>query len=248
MSIQEKIFEDIYSSSSIDEHRILSSERVIKVLRVFAELKPNRILDVGCSDGTISIALKKVSGAELVCGVDISKKAVELARSKGVKAQVVNVDEEKLPFESEYFDAVHAGEIIEHLLDPDHLFDEIHRVLKKRGAFVLTTPNLSSLVNRLLLLIGFQPLLTPASLRYDVGGMRIRKYALERRRLSTPCGHVRSFTYLALLELLELHGFRVRRVLGSGIPWLSFPLSIIDKISSKIPFLAGVMIFICEKL
>jgi 16S rRNA G1207 methylase RsmC len=75
------------SSSSIDEHKILSFKRVIKVLQVLAEFKLNRILDVGCGDGTISIGLKKVSGTELVCEVDISKKAVELARSKGVKAQ-----------------------------------------------------------------------------------------------------------------------------------------------------------------
>lgn len=39
-----------------------------------------------------------------------------------------------------YFDVVFSGEVIEHLSEPDLLFKEAYRILKKGGKLVITTP------------------------------------------------------------------------------------------------------------
>lgn len=143
-----------------------------------------KVLDIGCYEGTIS-ALIKERGNE-VYGVDISEHAVELAKQKGIKAKVADVDD-GLPFPDNFFDVVVAGEVIEHILNVDFLMEEIKRVLKTHGFTVITTPNLASLGRRILLLLGKNPL-------------------IETRWTRGSAGHVRYFTKDTLFELLRIHG------------------------------------------
>jgi SAM-dependent methyltransferase len=67
-----------------------------------------------------------------------------------------NSEKDPFPYDSESFDIVLCCEILEHLLeDPTHMLGEIHRVLKKGGFLLLTTPNVKSLANTLKLLFGY---------------------------------------------------------------------------------------------
>lgn len=50
-------------------------------------------------------------------------------------------DVSHVPFRDEYFDALFAGEIIEHVSDPYPVLAEWKRVLKPGGVIILTTPN-----------------------------------------------------------------------------------------------------------
>jgi SAM-dependent methyltransferase len=54
---------------------------------------------------------------------------------------------EPLPFRSQRFDAVFAGELIEHLTDPRPALAEFARVLRPGGTLILTTPNRGRLAN-----------------------------------------------------------------------------------------------------
>ncbi len=56
---------------------------------------------------------------------------------------------EKIPFESERFDSILAGELVEHLHKPELFIKEANRLLKKNGIMIITTPNKNSLINRL---------------------------------------------------------------------------------------------------
>jgi len=103
------------------------------------------------------VLISRVCEAKEVYGVDISEKGVKMAKRNGIKAFKVNVDEENLPFEDNYFDCVFAGEILDD-----------YRVLKPKGFFILSTPNLAWWINRIALLLGFQPYSMNVSLRVAV--------------------------------------------------------------------------------
>ena len=220
--------------------------RQLEVLKIFSRYKFNRILDVGCADGNFSILLKEACSAKEVYGIEISEKGVKLARNNGVKAFQLDIDDEDFPFEDNYFDAIFAGQIIEHLYDPDHFLEECYRVLKQNGILVLSTVNLSSLYNRLTLMFGYQPFSTSVSTRYNVG----RPFELSDEILGD---HIRVFTHRALLELLKLYNFKILEVRGtsSHLPKReSFFLKIVkvmDQILSKIPTLSQRVIVVCQK-
>lgn len=130
-------------------------DRHRKVLEIFSGQQFDRILDVGCGDGNFSVLLKEACKAKEVYGIEISEKGVESAKNSGVKAFQLDIDEEDFPFEDSYFDAIFAGEIIEHLYDTDRFLDEVYRILKLNGLLILTAPNLSCWHNKISLLFGF---------------------------------------------------------------------------------------------
>jgi len=192
-------------------------DRHRKVLEIFFEYKFNRILDIGCGDGKFTVLIGKACKAKEVWGVDISERGIGMARKKGIKTFRVDVDEESLPFENNYFDAIYAGAIIiEHLFDPDHFLDEIYRVLKPKGILVLDTPNLASLYNRIALLLGYQPFDTHVSIRYPIGHMYEEVYKQDSEDTIRGSDHIRLFTYKSLLQILKNHNFNVVKVYGAS--------------------------------
>jgi SAM-dependent methyltransferase len=94
-------------------------------------VKGDRILDVGAGDGLISHVLR-------AAGVELDETAVRLANEHGVP--VVYGDAGALPFETQTFDAVFMGDVIEHLPDPLPALREVHRILQEVGVFYVTTP------------------------------------------------------------------------------------------------------------
>ena len=52
-----------------------------------------------------------------------------------------SLDEEKLPFEDNFFDQVYGAQVFEHLTNPLWFLKEARRVLKKNGELVLITDN-----------------------------------------------------------------------------------------------------------
>lgn len=87
-------------------------------------LKKSKILDIGCGENKI------VPNA---IGLDVYP-------YKGVN-KIGNA--EKLPFKNESFDTVTMLEVIEHLKNPERALKEIHRVLKKGGQVIISTPNVT---------------------------------------------------------------------------------------------------------
>jgi len=128
------------------------------------------------------------------------------------------VDTEDFPFEDNFFDAVIALELIEHLYDPDHFLEEVYRVLKPSGYFILSTPNLASIHNRIALLFGFQPFSMNPSHRFRIGHItdtfRLHKYDPDVG-VKREFDHIRLFTYRALKDLLKRYGFKVIKSYGA---------------------------------
>jgi len=126
----------------------------------------------------------------------------------------VDLDRAPLPWPAGAFDAVVAAEVLEHVVDTDHLLAEIARVLRPGGALVVTTPNLASLENRVRLLLGRYPMWM------DVG--------------VAGTGHLRYYTPRMLRHQLARHGLRVERHLGNWVPLV--PQRLLD--DRRAPWLA----------
>src|SRR3954447_1111668 len=97
------------------------------------------ILDFGCGWGGETLWL--ASRVRSVCGVDVSRNAVERAQAAVRAANAANCRCEwsadgHLPFADGSFDAVLSTNVFEHVMDLDLAFREIRRVLKPRGSLL----------------------------------------------------------------------------------------------------------------
>jgi SAM-dependent methyltransferase len=101
-----------------------------------------RVLDVACGEGYGSALL--AARATHVTGVDVSEAAVAHARSAyaGRKnLEFVAASCTDLPFPDASFDTVVSFETIEHIEPQAAFLDQVARVLKPGGVFVLSCPN-----------------------------------------------------------------------------------------------------------
>jgi SAM-dependent methyltransferase len=98
-----------------------------------------RVLDVGCGEGRFTAELMR-SGREAV-GIDVAEEPLRRARAlhPGIDVRRVPPDG-PWPLPDVSFDAVWAGETIEHLADTAGWLSEVRRVLPSGGRLVLSTP------------------------------------------------------------------------------------------------------------
>lgn len=104
-----------------------------------------RVLDLGCGDGTFAAALAQ-AGARTT-GADVAEAALTRARERHPGPDYVRIEPHgPWPFEDGAFDAVWAGETIEHVADTERWVDEVRRVLRPGGRLLVTTPAVGPLV------------------------------------------------------------------------------------------------------
>jgi SAM-dependent methyltransferase len=120
-----------------------------------------RVLDLGCRDGALTQAY--LEGNEIV-GVDADRDALVEAARLGIETRWADLDR-PLDFAEATFDVVVAGELLEHLRDPQRVVSEINRVLRPGGTFVASVPNAYRLKGRLLFLFGRPPENDPTHLQ-----------------------------------------------------------------------------------
>jgi len=101
--------------------------------------EPLRVLDVGCGEGQLTAAAAHAGHA--VIGVDVAEEPLRRAREQhpGLDFRLVELDADwSLPDAS--FDAVWAGETIEHVLDTAGWLSQVRRVVRSGGSLLLSTP------------------------------------------------------------------------------------------------------------
>ncbi len=132
---------DVYThghhESVLRSHRWRTAENSAGYL-LHALAPGQRVLDVGCGPGTVTVDLaSRVAPGEVV-GVDRSAKvleaAVEHAQEKGADNVTFRVgDAYALDFPDDSFDVVHAHQVLQHLTDPVAALREMRRVTRPGG-------------------------------------------------------------------------------------------------------------------
>ncbi|MGA8363159.1 MAG: methyltransferase domain-containing protein [Solirubrobacteraceae bacterium] len=153
------------------------------------------VLDVGCGEGRFASELVR-AGVHVV-GIDVAETPLLRARERdpGLDLRLTDADG-PWPIEDASFDAVWAGETIEHVADTASWMSEVRRVLRPGGRLLLSTP--------------------------AHGRLRMLWLALSARAFEThfdPCAdHLRFYTSAALTRLLGEFGFQEVSVRGAAGP------------------------------
>lgn len=164
-----------------------------------------RVLDLGCRSGALTQHF--VEGNDVV-GLDVDRAALEKAAALGIETVVANVDE-PLPFPDASFDAVVAGELLEHLQFPDALVAEARRILRPGGVFVGSVPNAFRLQSRLRFLRGRPPEDDPTHLRmFSANAMRGLLSAFDDVSIEFVGGRYRRISPRLLARDLVFRGAR----------------------------------------
>ncbi|MCL2061659.1 MAG: class I SAM-dependent methyltransferase [Firmicutes bacterium] len=99
----------------------------------------DRVLDVGCGNGSLIYALKQKADIHAY-GIDISPQMIAECRKRydGIDFKVSNG--EQIPFEDNYFDTVIICCVLHHLNNPQSFFTQAHRILKPNGTLIIGEP------------------------------------------------------------------------------------------------------------
>lgn len=96
--------------------------------------RKGKILDLGCGTGIFSKRLLDMGFDAWACDL----KGIHI---KGLHFNKIDLNKSLLPYKNDSFDIVVSMEVIEHIENPYSFIREVHRILKKGGTAIITTPN-----------------------------------------------------------------------------------------------------------
>lgn len=215
-----------YLNNLYTNARILNDSQIIELI------KPNskaQLLDLGCDDGKLTGFLGKKLRSKNIWGLDKVDERLKIAKKSGIKTVKADI-EKKLPFKDSTFDIITANQVIEHVTNLDHFISEISRILKPGGYTIISTENASSWCNIFASIMGWQifSLTNFSSKKWGLGN----PFALHQddKSIYTEWTHKTILNISGLKDLLELYGFQIVEVRGSGYFPLPNRLGKMDKI------------------
>jgi 2-polyprenyl-3-methyl-5-hydroxy-6-metoxy-1,4-benzoquinol methylase len=237
----EETLQKLYDAAAVDsyvapeaEHGIaVNSERYVKRLIKHSGITSGRLLDIGCGGGQLLQAARRM-GFEGY-GVEPSHDAVELARACGFNGIHGLYSSELYP--ENYFDLITVIHVIDHVMSPLELLQNVRKNLRPGGAVFIATHNIESLLAKLS---------GPRFIAYNV--QHITYYTPDsldemlRRAGLKPIKRLKTLTTYSLNHLAEngISSPRLRdavlrtfSTLGIGGLHLSFPFGNIEAIAVK---------------
>jgi ubiquinone/menaquinone biosynthesis C-methylase UbiE len=145
--LEHGVFEDIEVARRYDREARVWARYVSKSFVSVVErwgVSSGRVLDVGTGTGLLAVEFAKGLPAIEVVGLDLSDVALELARDNAQEVRASSRvsfrkgDAEDMPFEDDAFDLVISGNTLHLLKNPVRMFNEIQRVLKPGGRFLVS--------------------------------------------------------------------------------------------------------------
>ena len=141
------IFKDIDTARRYDTESRAQTKSISKSFASMArewEITDGKALDVGTGTGWLAIQFTKEIPGIQVIGLDLSDVALELARENAQESKISSRvsfeigDAEDMPFENDMFDLVISSNTLHLVKNPVRMLDEIQRVLKPKGVFLVS--------------------------------------------------------------------------------------------------------------
>ena len=193
-----------YNSRGLD----ISSqrERYKRQASYFSQQALGRFLDIGCAGGEF---------IEIMLALGWYCFGMDLFDNRKEKLPANNIDFRfgclnKIAYPDNFFDGISAWGVFEHLLSPRIYFNEVSRILKPGGRFVILVSNANSLWSRFAYkedIPRHLHFLTPASIRKyaAITGLKICKIDFTNHIYSRPA--------------TGRTGFRTKLLRAAGVPW-----------------------------
>ena len=164
-----------------------------KALSLLPDCRNFSVIELGSGAGEFA-RLIEPRVKKITC-VDLSAVYVKKLKQAGFEAVRTDFNQ-NLPFSSRIFSLAISLEVIEHIVEAELFLKEAGRILKPKGYFLLSTPNIAWWGYRLMALLGRPP----------------KKEGY----------HFRFFTHRTLFRKLKEAGFRVEKTASfTTIPWLN---------------------------
>lgn len=120
-----------WNATKYNKHADYVSNLGMPVIDLLDPQKNERILDLGCGEGTLASKIQKFDTE--VIALDLSADMVEKTKAKGIEAYVMSATE--LKFKNE-FDAVFSNAVLHWVKERNTAISKIHTALKNGGRFI----------------------------------------------------------------------------------------------------------------
>jgi 2-polyprenyl-3-methyl-5-hydroxy-6-metoxy-1,4-benzoquinol methylase len=175
--------------------RFLHGKRFQTINRLFRKYYASgkSAIDVSC--GFCEWNIDKIN----IKGLDVNRKALEIAKRKGRIAEIIEADALKTGLKSESLDIVVCSQVLEHMQEPSELLKEIKRIMKKDAILIIAVPY-DTLISL------WKPLFFARC--FIEGTIKRNKYFLKSG------GHVNNFSPKTLAKLLRKNGFKILEIVN----------------------------------
>ena len=169
-----------------------NEENLERILKFCSDKIQGRVLDVGCGDGFFTAQILQHFNLKNVYGLDISSKAVDLARLKHPEIKFQQGALDHIPEETNSIDYITMIEVIEHLVYIEGTLKELFRGMKPGGILLIATTDFNWLKQVIIAIFFFEKYFYPTN------------------------PHIRFFKKSTLADILSKNGFSIIKYAWNG--------------------------------
>jgi SAM-dependent methyltransferase len=187
---------------------------------------PQVVVDLGAGSGRDLAIVRRIHPQAKLIAVEGGREYARSLAGQADRIVVANIERDPLPLADGEADLIIANQVLEHTKEIFWIFHEVSRSLKVGGNFLFGVPNICSLHNRFLLLLGRQPT------QHKVCSAHVRPFSKEDT--------------LAFLNACFPGGYKLAQFRGAQ--FYPFPARLSRLLANAFPTFAFTIFFLIRKV